>query len=275
MSTTLDVDPRFERAFPLCCERIGCKPADLLGVMMSESGVKPNAHNRNGGASGLIQFMPDTLRGLGWNRTPQEFRMLSASAQLPWVAAYFSPWKKTGAPFDSAGRVYQAVFLPGTLAKVKAPSGVLAAKAGVLGWAYESNAVFDANGDGRITLGELTASVKRNAKGPRWRELATRLGLEVPALEDIDGDGIFEVVTMFEVQHALTVLGFEPGATDGIVGPKTRAAIRAFQAKSGTLRDDGIAGPRTRAELARRVSSGTPTLPELAHVEEDDEPLGD
>ena len=50
------------------------------------------------------------------------------------------------------------------------------------------------------------------------------------------------------IQTALAGLGFSPGSIDGISGPKTTAAIRAFQKARG-LQVDGIVGPRTRAAL--------------------------
>jgi membrane-bound lytic murein transglycosylase B len=40
-----------------------------------------------------------------------------------------------------------------------------------------------------------------------------------------------------EMQRMLTALGFDTGGTDGIVGPNTRAAIRAFQASRGLPAD--------------------------------------
>jgi hypothetical protein len=67
------------------CQRLHCAPEDLLGVMESESGVRPDAQNPNGKATGLIQFMPSTLTSLGWSKGPDGFRSLNADQQLPFV----------------------------------------------------------------------------------------------------------------------------------------------------------------------------------------------
>ncbi len=50
------------------------------------------------------------------------------------------------------------------------------------------------------------------------------------------------------IQRRLRDAGFDPGQIDGVVGPKTRAAIREFQRARG-LSVDGVAGPRTQAAL--------------------------
>ncbi len=55
-------------------------------------------------------------------------------------------------------------------------------------------------------------------------------------------------MTILDLQKALKRAGFDPGPLDGISGPKTRAAIKAFQAARGLV-VDGIAGPVTRGRL--------------------------
>lgn len=247
------IDSAFERAFSASCAKLGCEQIDLLGVIWSESGGKPAAKNPNGGASGLIQFMPATLKGLGWTKGPQAFRCLSASEQMPYVVAYLQGWKADAGSYDSAGRVYQAIFLPATLKTAHAADDVIAARGGRLGWAFEANAVFDANSDGKITVGELTAAVMRNARGPAWREMLGRLGIEVALLDDTDGDGIPEVDTTEDVQAALNRLGAKL-SVDGMAGPMTEAAVRAFQRRAG-LHEDGRAGEATREALALAVAS--------------------
>ena len=71
-------------------------------------------------------------------------------------------------------------------------------------------------------------------------------------------------MTVRQVQLLLTFLGYDPGAIDGADGPKTRAAVKAFQAAEG-LEPDGIAGPQTQARLREAVFQGrTKTVREPA-----------
>jgi peptidoglycan hydrolase-like protein with peptidoglycan-binding domain len=53
------------------------------------------------------------------------------------------------------------------------------------------------------------------------------------------------------LQVALRARGLYPGDVDGIAGPGTHGAVRAFQARRGLV-VDGIAGPATRRALGRR-----------------------
>jgi hypothetical protein len=162
----------FFRKFKQVCSRLSCAPEDLLGVMESESGVKPSAQNPRGKATGLIQFMPDTLTGLGWRNGPDEFQILSAEEQLPFIEKYFAPHVSQG--LGSAGRLYQTTFLPATFSGSQ-ESTVIAAPEGPNSSAYKANPLLDSNRDGKITVSDLTARIDSVRRGTRWEALLRRL----------------------------------------------------------------------------------------------------
>ncbi len=56
-----------------------------------------------------------------------------------------------------------------------------------------------------------------------------------------DSNGLTQADRVF-LQQRLTRLGYDPGSTDGVFGPKTAAAIAGFQASKG-LKATGVASP--------------------------------
>lgn len=65
-------------------------PDWLMLVMHSESRLNHRAVNPNGGATGLIQFMPSTARGLGTTTTA--LKNMTNVQQLEYVYKYFKPY---------------------------------------------------------------------------------------------------------------------------------------------------------------------------------------
>ena len=53
-----------------------------------------------------------------------------------------------------------------------------------------------------------------------------------------------------ELQRRLNELGFDAGRSDGILGPETEGALRAFQRNAG-ITPDGVCGPATLHALDR------------------------
>jgi hypothetical protein len=177
---TLDITDDFFTGLKSLASDLGANPLHMLSVMYSESGCSAKAHNDNPknlepeqrwNASGLIQFMPATLRALGYQGTHATFRQLTATQQLPMVRKYYAPFS---GKLNSIAALYVATFLPALVSKASDPKFVLTAKAGPLGWAYAPNAAFDANKDYAITVQELEDAVIRNCKGPRFEELKAR-----------------------------------------------------------------------------------------------------
>lgn len=83
---------------------------------------------------------------------------------------------------------------------------------------------------------------------PAHLSKAKRLDVE-DALEDLQAD--------------LATLGYDPGPLDGVMGLKTRAAVRSFQADHPPLAVDGIPGPATRAAIDRALAGKRVDRPSL------------
>ena len=70
-----------------------------------------------------------------------------------------------------------------------------------------------------------------------------------------------------QLQKRLSAAGFDAGTADGIFGPKTEAALKAFQEANG-LAVDGIAGPATNGKLAELQAAALEKLSNAADVAE-------
>ena len=70
-----------------------------------------------------------------------------------------------------------------------------------------------------------------------WRpESQSGTGVGSPPLGPSEKQ-VAAIVVLEGVQAKLAALGYDPGPADGVIGPKTRAAIRAFQADAGLPMD--------------------------------------
>lgn len=115
----------------------------LMACMAFESGesFKPDVKNAAGsGATGLIQFMPSTARGLGTSIMALE--LMTSEKQLDYVEKYFKPYARR---INSLSDMYMAILLP---KYVGAGEDAILFSDGV---AYRQNAGLDANRDGKIT----------------------------------------------------------------------------------------------------------------------------
>lgn len=139
------VSPEFRKRVFEICDELGMDPDFLMACMAFESAetFSPSIKNAAGsGATGLIQFMPSTAKGLA--TTTVSLAMMSAVQQLEYVRKYFLPYRGR---LHSLGDVYMAILWPAGIGK--ADSWALWDKAS-RPTTYRQNAGLDLNKDGKI-----------------------------------------------------------------------------------------------------------------------------
>lgn len=105
-------NPQFLAKVDQIVSKIGCSRAALLKIMQKESGINPQNKNPITKATGLIQFMPKTARGLG--TTVQALSRMSGIQQLDYVEKFYKPYF---GKIHSYSDLYLATFYPFALGK--------------------------------------------------------------------------------------------------------------------------------------------------------------
>ena len=219
-------------------DRLLIDPNFLMAIMSFETGATfdPKIKNAAGsGATGLIQFMPSTAKGLG--TTIAALEKMTAVAQLDFVEKYFEPRKGKLLTIEDA---YMAVLYPKGIGKGK--DFVLFEEGSKQ---YKQNIGLDVSGDGKITVGEAC------------RKVSERLGTASMSniVELKKGDTGATVESLQDEMIDLGYLTLEQKKTGvGIFGNKTEAALKAFQ-KDILLKDTGVLDLPTQAAL-RQLNDG-------------------
>ena len=145
------VNDEFREKVRVIAGQIGCSPNDLMACMAFETGESfdPAERNPKSGATGLIQFMPDTASRLG--TTTGALSQMDAVTQLDYVARYFLWFSGVRTLKD----VYMAILWPRAIGKPD--DYLLFAKPSVQ---YRQNRGLDVDKDGRITKWEAVAAVR-------------------------------------------------------------------------------------------------------------------
>ncbi len=230
-----NVTPAFLAEVEAMAGRLGTQPQYVLAVMSFETGGTFNPAQANlagSGATGLIQFMPATARGLG--TTTAALAQMSSVEQLTYVESYFAQYPGSLGTLEG---VYTSVLsgraTPDPGATLRTPSGRDFVAGNV---EYTQNSGLDFNRDGRITAGEATQAV------------AARLYGGVSA-----------------VQQRLVDAGAVPdaqrqGFVDGEFGRNTASAVAAFQQANG-LPASGLLDAATGAALSGTAPTAPPAPP--------------
>lgn len=148
------VSPAFRVALYALCYRQRITPAYLMACMAWESAetFSPSIRNAAGsGATGLIQFMPNTARAL--HTTTDKLAAMTAEEQLIYVEHYFKPYKNR---LETLADHYMAILWPAAIGKpYHHPLWDKATRPTT----YRQNSGIDINKDGLITKAEAAAKV--------------------------------------------------------------------------------------------------------------------
>ena len=153
------VTPEFITEVEAMAGRLGTRPEYILAVMSFETGgsFSPGQRNNAGsGATGLIQFMPNTASELG--TSTDALSRMSSVEQLGYVERYFNNRSDVG-ELNTLEGVYTTVLYGSP--RPDANSTLFSQGSA----AYRANAPLDTNRDGRITAGEATSFVRQRIDG--------------------------------------------------------------------------------------------------------------
>lgn len=223
-----DVPDQFLIDLKRYAAELGMDPVWLIEVMLSESGIDSKAElpkrprrlelamiprserPRTSLASGLIGWMDITGFGYPDNSVESHMAFVDEVPLLKQLAAARSFWKNKqavakqyGRVIESAANLYQANFVPASLARGTSPETIIAAKDGT-GYPgkdgkpqepafYKENAGYlDVDKDGAITVADMAARLTLNRKtnAGRFNELVQRLGGSLTPGDPSSGPGV-------------------------------------------------------------------------------------
>lgn len=240
-----NTDQDFKDKVMQIADSVKVNPNYLMAVMSFETGgsFSPKIKSLSGsGATGLIQFMPPTARGLG--TTIQALEQMSALEQLDYVAKHFAPFKNRLKTLEDA---YMAVLYP--VAVGKGADHVLFKKGTAH---YAQNRGLDINGSGEITVGEAAAKVR------------ARLGTASVGTGEILRRGVTSP-EVGKLQDEMIDLGYlkpeQKASGANRFGPLTEGAVKNFQ-RDNHIQETGVYDEATQEavrqlnEVVKRGSTG-------------------
>lgn len=151
-------DTGFMSSVEQVSSKLGIPSQELLRAMSFETGgsFSPSIKNPTGSATGLIQFIESTAKGLGTSTA--ELAKMTREEQMVYVEKYLSPYKGRLKDF---GDIYMAIHLP--VAIGKSDDYVLYDNVSLRTKAYEQNRGLDLNNDGKVTRGEAVERAARSS----------------------------------------------------------------------------------------------------------------
>lgn len=246
-----NVDEAFKEKVVQIAADLKTDPNFLMAVMSFETGgsFSPSVRNKFTNATGLIQFMPATAKGLG--TTIEALAKMSQLRQLDFVEMHFKPFRNRLKTLEDA---YMAVLMP--VAIGKGADHVLFKKPSK---GYSQNSGLDLNGDGVITVAEAAERVRRRFGAP---PSAVAVGGAAPVsvlpAKPFELSKGMESPEVSILQDELVSMGYltlaEKDTGAGLFGPKTERAVKALQ-KDLELTETGVYDAATQAAV-RQLNNG-------------------
>ncbi len=274
MTPLLDVrslsktSPGFREELVRMAGRLSLDPSLIAAVMSRESGFNPSARNPHTQATGLIQFMPATARGLG--TSVEALFLMSATKQLEFVERYYRPF---AGRLRAPGDYYMAVFMPAHVGDP--PETILFTKPEI---GYAQNAGLDLDKDGTITVGDVTRAIEQTVSEARGRppllvdedipKEAPGAGSSAPSSSsgspgpssgepsksNQESAAVVRLPTLHRGDHGPAVRLWQKlvnrSATNGVMldedgnfGPLTEGATKQFQKFHALIEDGVVLGP--------------------------------
>lgn len=214
-----DLGPNFWQRFNAMAQRLNIQPEVFLPIMYIESGFNPQVKST---AAGLVQFLPSSLKGLGYKDGVEGFAQLSGEDQLPYIEKFikgmmsfnggkpytdsvtyyvsnFWPdalryrqyyekykgqpgWWPEGGFHDPASGDPEAVIVEANPQFRKSPNFTIAQEAG----AYKANPFLDPNKDGKTTIGDLQKRIDEARKSSTVQHLLGELKSAANYIPDVN-----------------------------------------------------------------------------------------
>ena len=148
-------DGAFLGAVESASQNLGINSADLLTAISFETvgTFRPDIKNPGSTATGLIQFLEKTAKGLGTSTA--ELAQMDRTQQMEYVEKYLRPFK---GKMKNLGDVYMAIHWPAGVGK---DDGYVMYRKGSEN--YDKNKGLDVSGDGTVTRGEALQRVRQSA----------------------------------------------------------------------------------------------------------------
>jgi peptidoglycan hydrolase-like protein with peptidoglycan-binding domain len=154
---------------------------------------------------------------------------------------------------SSVGLPADGIAGPKTIAayevKIKGDSTVATLQQELINWGYYHGAVDGIYGPGTVqAVKDLQVALGVTPADGRW---GPKTQAAVNAKHNNGGKG---TAATMQIQSDLATLGFYSGHLDGVYGPETVAAVKAFQ-KANSLPVDGIVGPDTLTSIEMQMKA--------------------